>query len=99
MGRSGATRRRGPSDSATSRDCKPNLDAGGVGHYIGRIMDGPSRKPGASKPDKDGRLAKALRENLRKRKDQARSRSHTGRASAGIPGNRPENDTDSSEKS
>ena len=68
-------------------------------HYIGRIMDGPSRKPGTNKPDKDGRLAKALRENLRNRKDQARSRSRTEGGGAGMPGNRPENDTDGSERS
>ena len=64
-------------------------------------MDGPNRKPGASKPgqpqlDKTERLAEALRENLRKRKAQVRSRARRGGAeSAGI---RPENDTDGSEK-
>ena len=94
MGIPGAPRRRGPSDSGSSRDCKPNLDAGRVGLYIGRIMDGPNPKPGASKPDKAERLAEALRENLRKRKAQARSR----RGGAGIAGTRPENDTETNEK-
>ncbi len=65
-----------------------------MGLYIGRIMDGPNPKPGASKPDKAERLAKALRENLRKRKAQARSR----RGGAGIAETRPENDTETSEK-
>ena len=101
MGISGALRRRGPIDSGSSRECNPNLDAGPPGHYIGRIMDGPNRKPGASKPDsarldKGGRLAKALRENLHKRKAQLRSRARRG--GAGITETRPENDTDSSEK-
>ncbi len=56
-------------------------------------MDGPNRKPGASKPDKAERLAKALRENLRKRKAQSRAR----RSGAEKSENRPENDTDSGE--
>jgi hypothetical protein len=60
-------------------------------------MDGPNRKPGTSKPDKAERLAEALRENLRKRKAQSRSRTRRGGAESA--GNRPENDTDSSEKS
>ncbi len=68
-----------------------------MGHYIGRIMDGPKGKPGTSKPDKAERLAEALRENLRKRKAQLRSRAQSG--GAVIIGTRPENDTDSSEKS
>ncbi len=57
-------------------------------------MDGPNRSAGASKPDKAERLAKALRENLRKRKAQARSR----RGGAGISENRPEKNTDSGEE-
>ncbi len=98
MSISGPPRRRGPSDSGSGPDCKPNLDAGPPGHYIGRIMDGPNRKPGAGKPgkaqlDKGERLAEALRENLRKRKAQSRARARRGGAeSAEI---RPENDTDS----
>ena len=65
-------------------------------------MDGANRKPGAGKPgkarqDKAGRLAEALRENLRKRKAQSRARAR--RDDAVITGNRPENDTDSSDKS
>ena len=60
-------------------------------------MDGPNRKPGANKPDKVERLAEALRENLRKRKAQLRLRARSGGAESA--GNRPENDTDSSEKS
>ena len=64
-------------------------------------MDGPNRKPGAGKPgkaltDKAERLAEALRENLRKRKAQSRSRAR--RSGTGKTDNRPENDTDSSEK-
>jgi len=64
-------------------------------------MDGSNRKPGAGKPgkhrrDKDGRLAEALRENLRKRKTQLRARAGCG---GKIAANCPENDTDSSEKS
>ncbi len=64
-------------------------------------MDGPNGKPGASKPDKtrldkDRRLAEALRENLRKRKAQLRSRARRG--GAGIPEIRPENDTETGEK-
>ncbi len=94
------TRRRGPSDSGSGPDCKPNLDAGPPGYYIGRIMDGSKGKPGAGKPDrarqdKGERLAEALRENLRKRKAQLRSRAQRGAGKTGI---RPENDTDSSEK-
>ncbi len=63
-------------------------------------MDGANRKPGAGKPgkarqDKAGRLAEALRENLRKRKAQLRSRAQRGAGKTEI---RPENDTDSSEK-
>ena len=59
-------------------------------------MDEPNRKPGAGQPgearqDKAGRLAKALRENLRKRKAQLRSRARRG---AGSAANRPGNDTD-----
>jgi hypothetical protein len=60
-------------------------------------MDGPKRKPGTSKLDKAERLAEALRENLRKRKAQSRSRTRRGGAESA--GNRLENDTDSSEKS
>ena len=69
-------------------------------------MDGPNRKPGSGKPDarkigpkigRAERLAEALRENLRKRKDQSRARSRTG-GGAVISESRPENDTDSSEK-
>jgi len=37
-------------------------------------MDEPNRKLGARKLDKAQRLAEALRENLRKRKAQARAR-------------------------
>ncbi|MHA1530275.1 MAG: hypothetical protein ACTSVG_14735 [Alphaproteobacteria bacterium] len=62
-------------------------------------MDETNRKAGAGKPgkhrlDKDGRLAEALRENLRKRKTQLRARA--GRDGEKT-GNRPENDTDISE--
>ena len=64
-------------------------------------MDGPKRKPGAGKPggarlDKGGRLAEALRENLRKRKVQSRARAgmQAGRGGAGTPGCRPETDTE-----
>ncbi len=94
-----ATGRRGPSDSGTSRDCKPNLDAGRAGHYIDRIMDDTTRRAGTSKPnkarlDKAGRLAEALRENLRKRKAQSRAR----RGGAEISESRPENDTDGGEE-
>jgi len=89
-------RRRGPSDSGSGLDCKPNLDAGPPGHYIGRIMDGPRDKPGASKPDKAKRLAEALRENLRKRKAQSRSRAQGSNAGR-ITGIRPENDIETSE--
>ncbi len=65
-------------------------------------MDGANRNPGAGKPgkaqlDKAGRLAEALRENLRKRKAQSRARAR--RDDAGRTGKRPENDTDSSETS
>jgi len=67
---------------------------GAPGHYIGRIMDRANRKPATGKPDKAERLAEALRENLRRRKAQARLR----RGDAGVSENRPENDTDSSEK-
>ena len=64
-------------------------------------MDGPNRKPGASKPDKARldkveRLAEALRENLRKRKAQLRSRARRG--GAGITEIRPENDTETGEE-
>ena len=100
MGISGALRRRGPIDSGSSRDCNPNLDAGPPGHYIGRIMGGPNRKPGAGKPDRAERLAEALRENLRKRKAQLRSRvrSRARHSGAGIAENRPENDTETGEE-
>jgi hypothetical protein len=37
-------------------------------------MDEPNRKPDARESDKARRLAEALRENLRKRKAQARAR-------------------------
>ncbi len=65
-------------------------------------MDGANRNPGAGKPgkapqDKAERLAEALRDNLRKRKAQLRARAR--RDDAGRTGNRPENDTDSSETS
>ena len=65
-------------------------------------MDEPNRKPDAGKPgkprpDKAGRLAEALRENLRKRKAQVRARAR--RDDAGRTGNRPQIDTDSSETS
>jgi len=65
-------------------------------------MDEPNRKPDAGKPgkprlDKAGRLAEALRENLRKRKAQVRARAR--RDDAGRAGNRPQIDTDSSETS
>ncbi len=101
MGTSGASRRRGPIDSGSSHDCNPNLDAGPPGRYIGRIMDGPNRKPGTGKPDKSrldkgGRLAVALRENLRKRKAQLRSRARSGGAE--ITEIRPENDTETGEE-
>jgi hypothetical protein len=64
-------------------------------------MDGPNRKPGAGKPDtarldKGERLAEALRENLRRRKAQLRSRARGG--SAGITEDRPENDTETGEE-
>jgi hypothetical protein len=59
-------------------------------------MDGPKGKPGAIKPDKAERLARALRENLRRRKAQLRARARGGGAESA--GNRLENDTDSSEK-
>ena len=64
-------------------------------------MDGPKGKPGAGKPDrarqdKGERLAEALRENLRKRKAQLRSRARRG--SAGITEDRPENDTETGEE-
>ena len=66
-------------------------------------MDGPNRKPGASKPDKArldkvGRLAEALRENLRKRKAQLRSRAQAQRGGAGIAEIRPKNDTETGEE-
>jgi hypothetical protein len=103
MGIPGAPRRRGPSDNGSCRDCKPHLDAGAADYYIGRIMDGPNRKPGASepdraRPDKGGRLAEALRENLRKRKAQLRSRAQARRGGAGIAEIRPENDTETGEE-
>jgi hypothetical protein len=65
-------------------------------------MNGSIRNPGAGKPgkartDKGARLAEALRDNLRKRKAQLRARAR--RDDTGTTGNRPENDTDSSEKS
>ena len=85
MGIPGAPRRRGPSDSGSSRDCKPNLDAGAPGHYIGRIMDGPDRKQCANKPGKAERLAEALRENLRKRKAQSRARRVPGSTAREYP--------------
>jgi hypothetical protein len=64
-------------------------------------MDGPKGKPGAGKSDrarqdKGGRLAEALRENLRKRKAQLRSRARRG--GAGITEDRPENDTETGEE-
>ena len=59
-------------------------------------MDGESRKPGAGKPgkarrDKAGRLAEALRDNLRKRKAQVRGRAAGGNpaAAAKSPGAKP----------
>ena len=63
-------------------------------------MDGPKGKPGAGKPDrarqdKGERLAEALRENLRKRKAQLRSRARGG---AGITEDRPENDPETGEE-
>ena len=65
-------------------------------------MDGESRNPGAGKPgkarrDKAGRLAEALRDNLRKRKAQLRARAR--RDDTGRAGNRPQIDPDNSEKS
>ncbi len=64
-------------------------------------MDGSNQNPGAGKPgkprqDKDGRLAEALRDNLRKRKAQLRARAR--RDDTGTTENRPQIDTDSSEK-
>jgi len=49
-------------------------------------MDDANLKPGADKPDKDQRLAEALRENLRKRKAQSRARS----GGVGIAGEGPD---------
>jgi len=64
-------------------------------------MDGPNRKPGPGKPgrpplDKAGRLAEALRENLRRRKAQLRSRARRGDTE--MTGSRPENDTETGEE-
>ena len=64
-------------------------------------MDSPNRKPGAgnhdrARQDKGERLAEALRENLRKRKAQLRSRARRG--GAGITEDRPENDTETGEE-
>ena len=64
-------------------------------------MDGPKGKPGTSKPDKarldkDRRLAEALRENLRKRKAQLRSRARRG--GAGTTEIRPQIDTETGEE-
>ena len=61
-------------------------------------MDGPKRKPGAGKPDRAERLAEALRENLRKRKAQMRSRRGGAAIAAEFPGDRPENDTETGEE-
>ena len=56
-------------------------------------MDEPKNRQGAGKPDKAERLAEALRENLRKRKAQARAR----REAPGSSENRPQIDTDGGE--
>jgi len=74
-----------------------------MGGYIGRIMDGMNRKPGADKPaarkiDRAERLALALRDNLRKRKAQSRARSGAGDGGPENPGERPKIDTDSGEE-
>ena len=59
-------------------------------------MKASGTKDRAGAAGRKERLAVALRENLRKRKAQVRSRARRGGAK--ITGIRPENDTDSSEK-
>jgi hypothetical protein len=90
--------RRGPIDSGSCRYCKPNLDAGAPGHYIGRIMDETKGKPGPGKPDRAERLAEALRENLRKRKAQGRARRNGGAIGEAAGEDRLKNDSDTGEK-
>ena len=95
-------RQRGPSDTRSCGECKPNLDVAPPGHYIGGMIDEPKGKQGSAKPDKADRLAEALRENLRKRKAQSRARSGSGSSVAGNVKNHrqidpeigPENNTD-----
>jgi hypothetical protein len=65
---------RGPSDSRSGHDCKRNLDLGRVGDYIGHSMTRQKQNPPPGATAKADRLADALRENLRKRKAQARAR-------------------------
>ena len=51
----------------------PALDRGGPIGYIA-VMRGPGKMPRHSGDDRAGRLAEALRENLRRRKNQERAR-------------------------
>jgi hypothetical protein len=51
------------------------LARGGTARYMQFMADRPPKPPApATKPDRAARLAAALRENLRKRKAQARAR-------------------------
>jgi hypothetical protein len=61
-------------------------------------MDEPNRKSGNHSPDKVQRLAEALRENLRKRKTQARARRDGARNGAECAkGDTPGEDTGTGE--
>jgi len=83
------SRRRGPSDSGSGRECKPNLDLPHQGDYIGSSMGGRSTRTGEAKETRADRLARALRDNLRRRKSQARAR-----AEAEIEPGSPQTNTD-----
>jgi hypothetical protein len=54
--------------------------------YIQAMADRPPKPPAAAtKPDREARLAAALRENLRKRKAQARAREQAAKPAEAPP--------------